>query len=149
MATFNSLDKLRVDRSKTVEFETNICLKEDAGNLTFITLSATEKNEKYFNAMLKGRTIAGISQRGLNAKTIRMSREEDIQLFAKYVIQGWKNCFDDDGKEVLFSREEAEKLFEKVIEVIPEEFNKYRTFCGELSNWREDLPDAPALAKNS
>lgn len=57
----------------------------------------------------------------------------DKDLFSKYVITGWENVVDGEGKAVKFSQKSCANFLEKLPDWI---FDRLRTFCGNVNNFR-------------
>ena len=74
--------------------------------------SATDANKPYYNAFLKRtrRTLAKGNE--VTAETMAHNRNDDRALYPEFVLKGWKNVIDDEGKEVPFSKESAAEFIQ-------------------------------------
>jgi len=102
---------------------------------------AAECNKPYFNAVLRKqkasrrKLLAG----KIDAAMLAQNREEDRQLYPKYVCTGkWGGWTDEAGKEVVFSIENARELLKQMPDHI---FEDFRAFCNTISNFVEDPDD--------
>lgn len=115
---------------------------EDA---VFIVRPATEANKEYFNKVLKlTRRRKGKLKRGVDTSYLEETREEDKELFPKYIVIGWENVYDEDGTLVEFSEEECQNFIK---EMPPWMFDDLRNFAGDIENFL-DIMDVEARAKN-
>lgn len=116
---------------------------------TLQVLSSTDRNEGYLNDLLKSRSVqARAKVRTPNSKMLKAARAEDVRLFAKHVIKGWSNMYDDSAVVVPFSVTECESFLTQLVDSAPEIFDELRAFCGDIDNFRESAIDQEGIAKN-
>lgn len=144
MTDFGQLRALEVPADKTVEY----VLYNVKGTPTLILASATESNIPLFNAVLKhsGQTA---NRAQANAKPsldrIKEGRAQDRELYARYVVKGWRDVVDVNGVEVEFTADDCHDF----LKALPYNmFDGVREFARELSNFVDDMPDTEAVAEN-
>lgn len=136
---FDYLKELEVDKDKTVDY-----VVEDLNNEpTLFIVPATEANKGYFNALLKKTKIKNVGKK-INTDVLARNRDEDRELYPKYVIKGWSGMVDDNNKEVKFDQ----KICTKFLEMLPDWiFNKLRNFAATSENFTKVI-DIEGKAKN-
>lgn len=99
--------------------------------------AATEANKSYHNALLKRN--AKLAQRFRAGRVSRVmlerNRDEDRELYAKFVVKGWDKVVDDDGKAVPFSVEACTEFLTKLPNYL---FDEVRQFCTAPANFLDD-----------
>jgi hypothetical protein len=95
---------------------------------------AGETNKPYFNEVLKRAEHIQRAKRKIDAGLIAENRTRDRQSFPKYVIVGWKDVKDADGKEVSFTTEDCESFLNALDD---DQFDGIREFAKDASNFRE------------
>lgn len=143
MADFSHLKKLEVPVEKKAIYR--IEELDDAPEL--VVCPATEANKPFFNAMLRrSRKMARVIQSGnINVNTVDSNREEDRELYAKYVILSWSGIVDAEGKPVEFSPTLCLEFLKALPDYI---FDGVRQFASNPVNFLEDTIDADETAKN-
>ncbi len=133
MTDFSHLKKLDVTEEKTVEYP----IYQINGEPTLILKPATEANKPYFNAVLKRskRNIRAVKG-GINRKIIDDNRDEDKELYPKYVIAGWYDQIDAKGKKVEFSVKNCTDFIKALPNWI---FDDIRAYASESSNYFESI----------
>ena len=72
---------------------------------------------------------------------IKIEKDEN-ELFVKHIIQDWENLWDDDGKEIPYSKENCRELLNVTL---PRDFvEDLKDFCSEIENFRSDSDDKNA-----
>lgn len=154
MTTFNNVAKYKVSVDARVRYDLGIVLGERDGKpvtAVLVVTMANDLNPDFLNEVLKA-TPGDAKGRTLNPATataaqkmvmIRSALEEDKKLFAKHVIKGWENVFDDTGREMPFSPEECLNFLNFLPEHI---FKELRIYCQIADNFIG--VDAAVLAKN-
>lgn len=143
MADFTHLDKLRVQDDATAEYT----FFRITGEPTLTMRAAHESNADFFNAALKRSKAAQRRSRGRKnqqptKEMIEAARQEDIVLFAKYVVVGWTGVLDADDQEVEFSQENCAQF----LNAIPTDmFTELRVFALDIENFRDDGMDPGEL----
>lgn len=114
---------------------------------------AGETNRPYFNAMLKkaaarARQIGGRLDR-VNANMLAQNRQEDRDMFPRYILVSWEGIEDDQGNPVEFDAETAAEFCQKCPAWI---FDKIRNWAAAPENFMDDGqepdPDPEELAGN-
>jgi len=119
---------------------------------TLTVKPANEINKPYFNARLKKTAPRIRSMRAGNAIDAAMleeTRNEDRELFPKYVVTGWADVCDPENPEgTPFNQSNCADF----INALPDDqFDDLRQFCENTFNFRPDAPnsdDVDALAGN-
>lgn len=143
MADFSHLSALEVARDKTARLTLHQ-ITVNGVSPTLILKPATEANKPYFNALLKsaGRTIrSGV----ISAGVIEENREEDRDLFPKFVVDGWEDMVDATGKEAKCDKETAKQFLDALPDWL---FDEVRNFASNTANYA-DIVDLTVKAKNS
>ena len=156
MAKFGRLKKLSVD-GKTFAFELpEAHVASFSEHVPVIHLAHMGRgNAAYFNArMTSGANGMARATRKRSAKEINemamkeaISLDQDRELMPLHVIKGWDHLYDDDGKLVEFSVEEATEL---VMQLPDDVIDRMRHEAGDVRNYRDvealDPEAAEALA---
>lgn len=132
MPDFSHLKKLDLVQ-KPVAFTFNSI--EDSPIL--MVLSATESNKPFFNAVLKKsrKRTKQVQSGAIDSNFISDSREEDKELYAKWIVKGWSNLKDAQGKSV----EYKEEYCLEYLRALPwQVFDELRAFCNEPNNFRDE-----------
>lgn len=111
---------------------------------------ATEANKPYFNQVLKRskRRVNAVRRGNLDAKMLAEGREEDRELFPKYVIADWEGVTDKDGVEVPFSIDNCADFVRGGSDGMPDwMFDEIRNFASDIPNFIE-LMDVEGAVKN-
>lgn len=147
MADFSHLSKLNPSSDRTAEY----AFYQIEGEPVLYVLPAAESNRPFYNSMLRRapKTQRRLKGGGINEGLVREARDEDRELYAKFIVRGWKGVVDSEGKEVPFSFEACEQFLTALPNWL---FDDLRAFCGELSNFLEEdavtQKDAEDLGKN-
>ena len=147
MADFSALSKLEVPAEKTSE----LLLDEITVNGKSPTLhlaSATDLNKPYFAALLKksAATAKAVKSGKITQSMIEESRDDDLELFPKFVLKGWDDVCDmSTGADVKFTKEEGAAFLEALPDWL---FDKVRNHASDQSNY-VDAIDIEINAKNS
>lgn len=133
---FSHLQKLEVSRHTTAEYE----FIDLRGNPTLTVVPATEANQGYFGTLLKrNKTYARrLRSQGMTRELLQKNRNEDRELYAKFVVKGWRGIRDADGADVPFSPEACREFFNKLPDHM---FDDVRAFCAEPSSFIEIIDD--------
>ena len=134
---FSHLKQFEADAAKTVEFEfPEITINGVSPVLIVKTASAS--NKPFTTASLKTSSMKQVSKRRgqINPKVSADLRDDDRQLYSKYIITGWKNVTNASGDTVPFSPGAALAFLEQLPDNI---FDQVREFCSDPSNFVESL----------
>src|SRR5690606_37483130 len=95
---------------------------------TLMIRPATELNNRFFKAVLKRsrKTMKQQQAGAINAATYAQNREEDAELYSKFVVTGWEQMFDSQGQPVEFSAENCHDFFKALCEDAPDIFDEIR-----------------------
>lgn len=117
----------------------------NGANPVLIVSPATKANRKYWREILKiANQNRNSRKKTMNERDLDEISERDMDLYSRTVISGWKNVYDDKGKEVPFSESDCKDF----LAAIPDsEFDDLRNYCGEISNF-VDVVDVETIAKN-
>ena len=109
---------------------------------------ATERNKPFFNALLKRQRQSRRILRGgtLTVDVIKRTRDDDRELYAKYIITSWGNIVDVDGTTVDISPGNCIDFLNALSD---ESFDLLRDFAGDHQTFIEDaVTDTEGTAKN-
>lgn len=112
MTDFSYLQELEVDASATATCTLSITINGRHPRL--IGRFAGEGNSRYWNEVLKSqaKSVKAISKGKITSDMVEEGREQDIGLYPKYVLTGWKDVLSADKKsglkEVPFSQDACE-----------------------------------------
>lgn len=132
MNPFSHLKSLQLAPERTSRYT----IYQVDGEPVLNVVSSTEANKPYFNKLLQrsGGTMRRIRAGGMNAALLEENREADRELYAKYVLKGWENVLDCEGKPVPFNHESAQQFLEALPNWL---FDDLRTFCSDPNNFLE------------
>jgi hypothetical protein len=139
---FSHLKNLDV-KDRTARFP----IHQIAGAPALILKPATEVNKPYFNAVLKRsrRNMRALKAGAINQVMIAENREQDRELFPKFVVIGWEDMTDSKGEDAEFNLENCEAFLRALPDWI---FDEVRDFAGNSVNFTEDIQDAEMKAGN-
>ncbi len=145
MADFSHLNVLEVTQDKTARYTLHQ-ITVNGKTPTLIVAPATEANRPYFNALLKraGKSAKAIRAGAINAGMVEDNRDEDKDLYPRFIIQGWEDMIDATGKDTAFSKTECVDFLDQLPSWI---FDDLRQFCGNPANYTE-LMDVEISAGN-
>lgn len=109
------------------------------GNPTLHVLPAGEVNRPYFQALLKLVSQSPTKLTALTTARISEERNQDRQLFAKHVIQGWEGVRDTEGNLVPFSYDNCLEF----LRALPD------NYFDEIRNYAKDLTRFVGLSAES
>jgi hypothetical protein len=144
MADFSQFQRLEVSSTKQIDY----IFPQLGGQVSVKVICATEENKPFFNAMLKrARKNNKMVQAGaINVNVVANNRNEDRELYAKYIVKGWSNVTDKSGKPVEFNETECLDFLKALPGHV---FDGLREFCGNLMNFSEEESlDADTTGKN-
>jgi len=64
-------------------------------------------------------------------------RRQDVAIFVEFIVKGWSNVMDKDGKQVEFNAEECSDF---LLAIPADLFDDLRAFCLDISNFRDVEP---------
>lgn len=106
---------------------------------------AGESNKRYFNEMLRRAEQLAKRKAKVSVEIIKEQRDRDRELFPKYVITGWSDVNDAEGKPVAFSQVECEGFLKALDD---EQFDEVREYFKDVTNFRE-IMNPEIVAGNS
>jgi hypothetical protein len=139
---FSHLKNLDV-KGKTADF----VIYQINGEPTITLKPATEANKPYFNAVLKRsrRNMRAVQSGAINQVMIKENREQDRDLFPRFVVVGWDGILDSDGEPVEFTKENCADFLAALPDWL---FDEVRDFAGKSSNFSGEMPDIETKAGN-
>lgn len=150
MTDFSHLKGLDIE-GKTAECTLSFQTKqakagEDVIWPTLTVRPATEATATFANEQLKmTKKTAALARAGaFNTGTFKEARDNDRDLYARYVIVGWKGIYDKSGKEAKFSEDECRAFLRALPDYL---FDQIRAFCTEPSNFSDQV-SVEAIVKN-
>ena len=109
---------------------------------------ATERNKPFFNSLLKRQRRGRRILRGgaLTVDVIKRARDDDRELYSKYIATGWGNVVDVAGTAVDLSPDNCLAF----LDAIPDEsFDMLRDFAGDPQTFVEEaIIDTEETSKN-
>lgn len=149
MKLFKNLAKVKEITANCVS---NYVFYEIEGEPWIEVRPAAECNKPYFNAVLRKQKAhrRKIQAGKIDAAMLSKNRIEDKELFPKLICTGkWGGWFEENGKEIPFTHENATDLFNQLPSHI---FDDFRAYCNDLSNFEDedifDDDDAEEAGKN-
>lgn len=141
---FEHLRKLQVRSDVVQDFD----LLEIEGNPLLKVKPALEGNRAYFTSLLKRnkRYAQQLRTMGMTPELMDKTREEDRELYARFVIVGWESVVDSENKDVKFSTEDCLAFLRALPDYI---FDQVRQFCSTPGNFVKNFDDDQATAGNS
>jgi hypothetical protein len=108
---------------------------------------ATERNKPYFNEQCRRSEHLIRRKARLSAELVADNRNRDRELYPKFVLTGWKDVIDADGKLVVYSQAECEAFLRNGLDddIFDDEV---RAFFSNEANFRQQI-DGGAAAGNS
>lgn len=137
MTNFSHLAALEVSDESTTEL-TLYQITVNGKTPVLIMRPATEANKPYFNALLKrsGKTRKQIQAGQMNANMISENRDEDKELYPRYVITGWRDVVDENGIDSKFGPDDCRDFIDALPSWL---FDDVRTHAGNPANFTDVL----------
>lgn len=144
---FEHLKKLEVRREALATVE----LPELAPKAQVIVRPATEANPLYFNAMMKragSRARRMVRTERITLEDAEQNRQEDRELFPRYVLVGWSGVLDSKNQPVPFNEDTAKEFCKALPSWL---FDRIRNTAATPERFLDDgepVPDPGTLAGN-
>ena len=109
---------------------------------------ATERNKPFFNSLLKRQRRGRRILRGgaLTVDMIKRARDDDRDIYSKYVVTGWGGVVDVESKPVALSPDNCLDFLHAISD---ESFDLLRDFAGDPQTFIADaVTDTEETAKN-
>jgi hypothetical protein len=166
MTSFSKLQRFKVSSQTTVRYDLGFTMgalpDQEPKNVVLVLAPATGSNAELLNDVLRERarrqreeatTQKGRRRRPGRAEPVKSvetqmreateARDLDREKFAKFVVKGWENVFDDTN--TVSPHSEANCL--DFLRALPDEiFDDVRVFCYDASNFQPT--EVEGLAKN-
>lgn len=145
MSKFTYLEKTKIQSTKVVDYTmSQITINGESPVLS--VSHAGNSNKRYLNALLaRSGNLTKMGRKKVNADTLTEARERDIEIYSKYVIQGWDNVIDDSGKPCDFTVDNCQDFLSSIPEWVLDEL---RDFCSDPLSFSDNL-DVDSVAKKS
>lgn len=140
MVTFGNI---RPERKNTSEFTIFTILGMEP---VLTGVHAGESHKAYFNEKLRQAEQALRRKAKLSIGLLEANRKRDKDLYAKYIITGWKNVVDFEGKEVPFSVENCRAFFDAIDD---ETFDSIREYFADVTNFQQTIDVESAVGNSS
>ncbi len=137
MSKFNQLKQYDIQPEKSVRYDlVDIQMNDHTPYL--MVKPATEGNKPFARAQLQrsNKRVRAAGARGVTLENLAANRDDDRELYPRFIITGWGNVFDVDQKEVPFSVKDCVDFLEELPDWI---FDKVRLFCVEPGNFAETV----------
>jgi len=133
------------EKKDTVEYHmTNVTLSNGLSPI-FLVSPATDANKPYISALLR-QGAQTRRQTKVTLKTVAQNRENDIELYANYVIKGWKNVVDENNVPVSYSPTECIDFINQLVENNQSwVFDDLRVFCSDMTNFVQDINEEDTI----
>lgn len=105
--------------------------------ITLLVKHAGESNERYQNALVKAPVLGAED-----------AKRQGLTLFARYVIVGWENVLDLEGKALPYTPEGGEELLLKLVDKRARRGDivaRLISFANNADNFRDEVVDAGDL----
>ena len=149
MSKYDQLKNLAVEPDKTARLKL-YAISVNGRSPTLILKSAGSMNKPYFNALLKrsAKSAQMLKSGALNAALIDENREEDRDLFPKFVLFDWEDMLNlETGSEIKYTEEEGAEFLAAIPDWM---FDEIRTFAANAANFTETIDvNLADKAKNS
>lgn len=139
MADFGFVKEQSIKVDATAKFTLYTIQMPDDTNPVLIGRYAGEANKPYYNAVLREQAKgvaakqAALKAGAISAEMLAEGRELDRELFPKFVLTGWENVLDSEGKLVPFNEQNAADF----LAALPnEDVDDVRNFFGTRTNFR-------------
>ena len=149
MTKFKQFKALEITSEVTAEYTIYDIENQDGSSPILILSPAGEVNKEYFNALLRRsrRNMPQIQAQKFNTELIESNRANDRELYARYIVRGWKKVQDEKGRDVIFNEENCLGFLKALPHWI---FDDARNFATKVRNFTEvDIPDVEETAGNS
>ena len=142
--SFEHLKKLEVKAGETMPFTFYQIVGEPVLHLA----PATEANKPYFNALLKRsrKNQRRLQSGSFTASVITENRDDDRELYPKFIVRGWENVVDSDNNPVTFSAEACSDFLSALPDWL---FDEARQFAVDATNFVDVEVDVEEVAGNS
>lgn len=134
MANFDNLKAFEVKTDTSVRYDITEIRMGDNKTPFLMVQSATEANKPFARAQLmrSNKRVRAAGGRGVSLEAIEGTRDDDRELYPRFVITGWGNVFDTDKSPVEFSVKNCQDFLTALPNHI---FDSVRSFCTNPSNF--------------
>ena len=136
----------KVERHQSVEYIMHDVTLDNGLSPVFSVKPASDANKSYISALLRQNAQARRNSQ-ITLKVLDRNRQDDIDLYSKYIITGWTNVIDVDGNVIEYSSEEGLAFLTEIVKDNSWIFDNLRVFCSDMHNFINDLEDEE-LIKN-
>lgn len=145
MTDFANLKSLEVKAEKTSPFT----IYQIEGEPVLHIAPATEANKPYFNALLKRsrKNQRRINSGNFTGAIIQENRDNDRELYPRFVIRGWDEVIDSSGDAVPFNTQNATDFLQALPDWLFDEIRNFATDPQSFVN--EPTVDVEELSGNS
>jgi len=133
MANFDNLKAFDVKADTAVQYDLNEIQMN--GKTPFLMVKpATEANKPFARAQLQrsNKRARSAGGRGVSLETIEGTRDDDRDLYPRFVIEDWGNVFDMDGLPVPFSVKSCQEFLTALPNWV---FDNVRSLCTSPTNF--------------
>lgn len=137
MTDFSYLKKVDVKNNDAKEYHINQ-ISVAGKTPVLLVAAATESNTVYYNALLRDaiKNARKVRKGGVSAEMMKKNRDQDRELYPKYVIKGWRDIVDNSGAVVPFSQEACSDFINDLPDWI---FDDIRNYCSDPTNFVEEF----------
>lgn len=131
MTDFSHIEKLAVTVDARAEYAFHNIECVDDNYVMLIVAPASEPNKPYFSALARyaiknRRTMAN------NVNVLEVSRDLDRKLYSDFVVKGWENVIDADGKPVTFTKKVCKEFLDSLPNAM---FDLLREYAADVDNF--------------
>ena len=135
-------------KQDTVEYTMSNVTLSNGLSPVLIVAPATDANKKYMSALLRQNAQTRRAPK-VTLKTVNENRDNDIELYADYVIRDWKHVVDEDNKVVKYTPKEGRDFLEQLCANNQSwVFDDLRMYCSDMSNFVTNMADEEDTIKN-
>lgn len=134
MANFDHLKAFDVQMNASIKYEITEIRMGDNKTPFLMVQPATEANKPFARAQLarSNKRVRAAAGRGVSLETIEGTRDDDRELYPRFVVTGWGNVFDTDKEPVEFSVKSCQEFLTALPNHI---LDNVRSFCTNPSNF--------------
>ena len=134
MSQFSQFEKLEVKAQATAKYVMYQVSTKGKNPVLFVA-AAGESNPEYFNELLaRTKRFTNRIQTGgvITAEGLHDNRQENRNLYPRYIVKGWKNVFDAQDNPVEFNEENCVDFIKALPDWL---FDELCAFCQQPQNF--------------
>ena len=134
MANFDNLKAFDVKTDTSIKYDITEIRMGDNKTPFLMVQPATEANKPFARAQLQrsNKRVRAAGGRGVSLEAIEGTRDDDRELYPRFVVTGWGNIFDTNHAPVEFSVKNCQEFLTALPNWI---FDSVRGFCTNPTNF--------------